>query len=106
MLKVRAAAGDGGDGDDERGAVALPVRVDDNLDQTTLCLGTARESDVQLIPPQARVCGAHEPSLSHTPLAPMIVPSSSPMELAPRLNPQAQQHCDALWRCECTESEQ
>ena len=31
---------------------------------------------------------------------------SSPMELAPRLNPQAQQHCDAfskhgLWRCEC-----
>ena len=36
---------------------------------------------------------------------------SSPMELAPRLNPQAQQHCDAfskhgLWRCECTESEQ
>ena len=35
---------------------------------------------------------------------------SSPMELAPRLNPQAQQHCDAfskhgLWRCECTESE-
>mmetsp|Transcript_4002 Transcript_4002/g.11983 ORF Transcript_4002/g.11983 Transcript_4002/m.11983 type:complete len:272 (+) Transcript_4002:133-948(+) len=37
VTKVRAAAGDGGDGDDERGAVcgpqvALPVRVDDNLD--------------------------------------------------------------------------
>ena len=36
---------------------------------------------------------------------------SSPMKLAPRLKPQAQQHCDAfsehgLWRCECTESEQ
>ena len=36
---------------------------------------------------------------------------SSPMELAKRLNPLAQQHCDAfsehgLWRCECTESEQ
>ena len=36
---------------------------------------------------------------------------SSPMELAPRLNPQAQQHRDSfsehgLWRCECTESEQ
>ena len=36
---------------------------------------------------------------------------SSPMELAKRLNPLAQQHRDAfsehgLWRCECTESEQ
>ena len=38
-------------------------------------------------------------------------PRSTPMELAPQLNPQAQQHCDSfpkhgLWRCECTESEQ
>ena len=36
---------------------------------------------------------------------------SSPMELAERLNPLAQQHCDpfskhGLWRCDCTESEQ
>ena len=36
---------------------------------------------------------------------------SSPMELAKRLNPLAQQHCDpfskhGLWRCDCTESEQ
>jgi len=36
---------------------------------------------------------------------------SSPMELAERLNPLAQQHRDpfskhGLWRCDCTESEQ
>ena len=36
---------------------------------------------------------------------------SSPMELALRLNPQAQHHCEAfskhgLWRCERTESQQ
>ena len=36
---------------------------------------------------------------------------SSPMELAKRLNPLTQQHCDSfsergLWRCECTEIEQ
>ena len=78
VTKVRAAAGDGGDGDDERGAlcgpqVALPVRVDDNLDETTLCLGTARESDVQLTPP--RIDG-------HLDLAPRAVPGD---ELQPRL---------------------
>ena len=78
VTKVRAAAGDGGDGDDERGAVcgpqvALPVRVDDNLDETTLCLGTARESDVQLAPP--RIDG-------HLDLAPRAVPGD---ELQPRL---------------------
>ena len=41
----------------------------------------------------------------------LTIRATSPMELARRLNPLAQQHCDAfsehgLWRCECTESEQ